>query len=262
MIQSADLDYIKNGPLEKQAAKGWQVGAGAGALGGLILQLLRPKDKDDKGLASYLLSILTGAGLGAAGGFAYDTLTSKPFKPAPSQPNKTVPAPGNTIPVPQELKDKVVTDDQGNVSFGDNFKYTSAKASDEDAAFYRAMIAYMKEKGEHVDNYRDLYKDPTQLTAENHPVTDRFFLLTTDRANQIRNPKSSFDAAYSKKLMQAGEQNMAVMPNKNGDIVVGWVDPVTYDIAPATRLPDNGVIYKADPSTLDLAKSQLKDWID
>jgi hypothetical protein len=74
---------------------GWGALGGAGL--GLLNHWLRPKDNDDRGIGSALLSVLTGAGLGATAGLAYKSLGSNPFDPGPSQdPREAPPTPQAT----------------------------------------------------------------------------------------------------------------------------------------------------------------------
>ena len=102
MISLDDLNSIYSNKMEKKALSGTATGALGGAGIGLLMQALRPKDKDQNKLKEYLLSALTGAGLGAAAGFAYDNLGSNKFLPKePKQPNSTEPT-DRYVPVPQE----------------------------------------------------------------------------------------------------------------------------------------------------------------
>ena len=72
--------------LEKVAASNIGVGALGGAGLGLLLQALRPKDKDQNAWEEYLMSALLGAGLGAASGYGYDVISGNTGDP----PEKTV----------------------------------------------------------------------------------------------------------------------------------------------------------------------------
>ena len=86
MLDESDFEvFRRKNPLEKSAS-GALTGALGGAGLGLLVQALRPKDKDQSQWKEYLISALTGAGLGGAAGFAYDNLGSNTFKPGPSQP--------------------------------------------------------------------------------------------------------------------------------------------------------------------------------
>lgn len=117
MLSEDDIYSIGRRYQEKRAAMG-PVGIGAlgGAGFGLLTHLLRPKDKDDRGLGSAILSVLTGAGLGAAGGLAYKSLGSNPFDPGPSQP---APKPQNK-PAPPQAPVLPDIEDAFKDQFGEN----------------------------------------------------------------------------------------------------------------------------------------------
>ena len=101
MLSEEDIFSIGKSYTEKRAdgmgPVGWGALGGAGL--GLLNHWLRPKDNDDRGIGSALLSVLTGAGLGATAGLAYKSLGSNPFDPGPSQTPRVAP------PTPQATEE-------------------------------------------------------------------------------------------------------------------------------------------------------------
>lgn len=149
MLSEEDIFSIGKSYTEKRAAGMGPVGWGAlgGAGLGLLNHWLRPKDEDDRGLGSALLSVLTGAGLGATAGLAYKSIGSNPFDPGPSQ------EPRVPNPTPPPTREFVENMDSIGRAYGepaaekqDNVKMTitpvgnAAKPTPEDAAAIAAAI--------------------------------------------------------------------------------------------------------------------------
>lgn len=80
--------------LKDMASSNVGIGALGGAGLGLLLQALRPKDKDQNAWKEYLMSALLGAGLGAASGYAYDLIPNS----TPDASMENPPTVGEDIP--------------------------------------------------------------------------------------------------------------------------------------------------------------------
>lgn len=76
MFKLDDVAYVRNKLNEKTAKVNSTLAGALGGAGiGLLTQAMRPKDRDQNKLKEYILSAILGAGLGAAGGFAYNSLS-------------------------------------------------------------------------------------------------------------------------------------------------------------------------------------------
>jgi len=122
MITLSDLDYIGRKNMEKRALSGAAIGALGGAGIGALMQLARPRDKDRSMWKDMILSAITGAGLGAAGGFAYDNWKGNPFSPGASQPSSQSSSTGATIPQDNELLDSLIEESQDRYPVKDDKK--------------------------------------------------------------------------------------------------------------------------------------------
>jgi hypothetical protein len=81
MISIDDINHVRAAHMCKCAWNNAATGAVSGAGLGLLLQMLRPKDPDQNSLKEYLISMISGAGLGSAAGWAVDNWKHNQYKP-------------------------------------------------------------------------------------------------------------------------------------------------------------------------------------
>ena len=88
MISIDDINHVRNAHMCKCAWNNAATGAVGGAGLGLLLQMMRPKDPDQNHLKEYLISMISGAGLGSAAGWAVDNWKHNQYKPKKSDSQK------------------------------------------------------------------------------------------------------------------------------------------------------------------------------
>lgn len=253
MITLNDLKAIGSfSRTEKQAASGTLTGALGGAGLGLLVQALRPKDKDQNSLKEYLLSALTGAGLGTAAGFAYDNWDRSQFDPGTGNQNPK----GDTIrvPVPDDLKPsdtntpEAIADrvSQRSVVPQEKLDYLAgvATASHEkhpDAVAWTEAAMQQQDRG-------------VTLGTDGKPKANTPFYITRELVDGIIPFGIAGREDIARRLYAAADRHEIGYRNENGTIFQMVQVPVSWSEQPVLMPDNDNVLFRTrDVSNLDTA---------
>lgn len=210
-VSIADLEYAsRSNGFEKDGVSGALAGAIGGAGVGLLTQALRPKDRDQNGFKEYLISALTGAGLGGAAGFAYDNLASNRFTPEMPKKKDSKPDDGpkeKIIPLPQDTIAAIAENGGPNAyaeiaynkSMNENLGLYASVNDDEKAKFDRALAVPGEWEKMYADNnLASLYEnggvgavvDESKKSADGtHPIAQFSpFIMTRQLVDRLVPP--------------------------------------------------------------------------
>jgi len=248
MITKNDLAAIGSfSSAEKKAASGAMTGALGGAGLGLLVQALRPKDKDQNQLKEYLLSALTGAGLGTAAGFAYDNWNSSSFDPGagkqqPEEDTIRIPVPDSVKPVVSEDGTTVETPDVSSkreIPSPERLEYLAAVATashekhpDSTPWTEAAMIA--QDRG------------VTLRGSDGKPVAGVPFYITREVVDGIIPQQIAGREAVARRLYDASDRNEIGYRNNNGTIFQMVSVPVPWSDDPVLMPDTDKVLFREE----------------
>lgn len=206
----ATLDDLKN-------IAGSNVGIGTlgGASLGLLLQALRPKDKDQSAWKEYIMSAILGAGLGAASGYAYDQVMT----PSYDVDRARNPTRGNVT------KDRGITD----------ATYQFKVKDPEDIAFFQKMYDSMspEEQALYVASSLDQIQD--QAAFDDGKLLPGFFWGSNE-----------FTSTRFPDVSMAEVRPVLDFTNENG-ILRAESDGNLYPVFQFTPKGSEHVVYMPDP---------------